>query len=327
MNTPQWPGPVSSHNDAATDAGTGREMDRRRFVALMGGALAVPLEAVAQLANRKLRVAILDDGSEEGTRQLWQAFLRRLEQLGYAQGKNLMVEARYARGATEQLAALAAELVMLKPDVIVSSSTSPARAARQATSSIPIVFIESADPVGAGLVASLGRPEGNATGLSPMQAEMAGKWIELLREFAPGAKRLAFLADSSNKGSLAILGQLQEQGRSLGSTFRMLDGRQRAGLERSFDIVVRERIEGLIVGGTPVLLDHREEILQFWRAESFPPFTFGGSMWRRADFFFMGRIASQCTCKRRTTFTGSLKGRSPRICRWNGQLQSEWWST
>ena len=141
-------------------------MDRRRFVALIGGALAAPLDAAAQLANPKLRVAILDDGSEEGTRRLWQALLRRLEQFGYAQGKNLMVEARYARGATEKLAALAAELVMLKPDVIVSSSTSAARAAKQATSSIPIVFIESADPIGAGLVASLGRPQGNAQGSS-----------------------------------------------------------------------------------------------------------------------------------------------------------------
>jgi putative ABC transport system substrate-binding protein len=212
----------------------------------------------------------LDDASEKARVDSWRLFRSRLRELGYAEGKNLVIEARYARGAGERLPALAADLVALKPDIIVVVSTPATRAAVQATSSIPIVFTGLGDPVGAGLVASLGRPGGNATGLSIMTTELGAKWIELLREIAPKAKRVAYLSDMSNKQSVLVFDRLQEYARSLDVAIEMFDAAQPKKIERSFEDIVRERFTGLIVGSPATLLDHREQIVQFAARQKLP---------------------------------------------------------
>lgn len=246
-------------------------MNRRRFNRLICGAIfAAPLAGLAQPAGRVLRIAILEDISENARRHHWKAFRKRLEDLGYSEGKNLVVESRYSRGNAERLHGLAVELVALRPDVIVTSGTPPTRAVMCATSSIPIVFTSAGDPVGAGLVASLGQPGGNATGFSIMSSEIGAKWVQLLREIALGAKRIAFLGDMSNKGTLLSFSEVQGQARPLNVMVQMLDGRQRSQLERSFDTIVREHFDGLIVGASGVLLDLREKIVQFAARHKLP---------------------------------------------------------
>jgi len=246
------------------------QVRRRQFLIAAGAVLVAPLRVSAQPAPRVMRVAVLEDTSENTRLREWQLFRKRLQELGYAEGKNLVVVTRYARGDGQSLPALAAELVAQKPDVIVAPSTPSARAAQQATSSIPIIFNGVADPVGAGLVASLARPGGNATGLSIMATEIGSKWIELLREIAPGAHRFGFVNDASNPGSLLAFRNLQEQARTVNASVRFLDGRNRQELESALETTAREPLDGLIVGTTAVLFPHRDRIIQFAAQQRLP---------------------------------------------------------
>jgi putative ABC transport system substrate-binding protein len=238
-------------------------MDRRAFAVLLGASLATPRVLLAQPAKRVYRIAILDDSVENARAEHWKLFRNRLRELGLVEGTHVSYEARYARGDTERLPALAAEVVALKPDIIVTVSTPPTGALMKATSSIPIVFTNSGDPVGGGVVASLARPGGNVTGISINSPEIGGKQLELLRELSPAANRLAYLTDASNKLSVAIFRQVEGRARAMNMSIRMLDGRQRSELERSFETIKRERVHGLIVGTAGLLLEHRDQIVQF----------------------------------------------------------------
>lgn len=242
---------------------------RKLLVLAVAGALA-PLGALAQPSGRTLRLAILDDSSEDAQPHHWRTFLRRLGELGYAEGRNLTVEARYARGIPERLPALAAELAALKPDVIVARATPPALAAKQAAAGVPIVFVAVADPVAVGLVASLANLGGNVTGLSIISTEIGGKWIELLREMVPGATRLAFLGLPRSKGSMAVFRHLQERARSLKVAIQIFDGGQPKELERAFGAMVAGRYQGFCVGTSSALLDNRDRILQFAARQKLP---------------------------------------------------------
>lgn len=225
--------------------------------------LSAPPSGFSQTATRTLRLAILDDATETARARMWELFRARLRELGYVEGKNLVIEVRYARRANEQLPALAVELVALKPDIIVAAPTPPAQAAMQATSSIPIVFTGVADPVGAGLVKSFARPGGNATGVSIITTEIGVKWIELLREISPGAKRIAYLTDTGSAGGMLVAKRMQEEARKLDVTIDVFGGQQPKELERSLEAIARGRYAGLIVSPTARLADHRQEIVRF----------------------------------------------------------------
>src|SRR5260221_387603 len=151
---------------------------RRQFLSALGALAVAPVVTRAQQAKRALRLAFLDDLSEEARQQHWQAFLARLSQLGYVEGKNLHIDRRTSSSAAERLPSLAAELVALKPDILVAAGTVPTSAAIKATTSIPVVFVGPGDPVGAGLVGSLAHPGRNATGTSFMSSDLGGKWFE-----------------------------------------------------------------------------------------------------------------------------------------------------
>jgi putative ABC transport system substrate-binding protein len=224
----------------------------------------------AQQAKRVYRIAILDDATESTRAEYWKLFRNRLRELGLVDGKDVVYEVRYARGDTERLPALAAELVGLKPDILVTTATPATSALIKATSSIPIVFANSGDPVRMGLVASLARPGGNATGISIMTEQMGGKQVELLREISPAAIRLAYLGDTSNKSSLSVFRQIEADTRAMNLAIRMLDARKRIELERSFEAIKRERVQGLVIGTTAVLLEHRDQIVQFAAREKLP---------------------------------------------------------
>lgn len=245
-------------------------MDRRNFAYLLGTSLAAPQLLLAQPAKRVYRIAILDDAVESARAESWKLFRNRLRELGLVEGRDVVYEARFARGAPERLPALAAELVALKPDIIVTAATPASSAVKKATASIPIVFLGAGDPVGTGLVASLARPGGNMTGTSTITLQIGGKWLELLREMSPAAIRIGYLSDPSNKAVVATFRQIEEHARAMNVTVRLLDGRQRAELERSFETIKRERLQGLIVGTVFVLLEHRDQIVQFAAREKLP---------------------------------------------------------
>lgn len=237
--------------------------DRRRLV--LGGAalVAAPRLASAQSADRTLRLAILSEATEAARAPSWKLFFGRLAELGYVEGRNLAVESRHANGDPSRLPGLAAELVAWNPDVVVAVSTPAAVAAKKATATIPVVFVGPADPVGSGLVANLGRPGGNVTGFSPMQAEIGGKWIELLRELVPGLKRGAYLTDTGNDGEMLVFEQIRLRASSLGVDVQVFDGIAPGALERSFDAIAGGRFDGLMVALTQALLPHRGRIVAF----------------------------------------------------------------
>jgi ABC transporter substrate binding protein len=212
---------------------------RKLLVALGAGALATPFCAFAQLRDRPARIATLSDANEDSSAPLWAMFRKRLHELGYVEGTSYVIESRWANGDSERLPALAAELAALKPGVIVADGTPSALAAKQATVSIPIVAIRIADPVKAGLAASLARPGGNLTGTTIVTTNIAGKWLELLREVAPGVRSLAFLNDTSNAGAMLTFRELQEQARPLGVKVQALDGRNRSNVEQAFSAIAR----------------------------------------------------------------------------------------
>jgi ABC-type uncharacterized transport system substrate-binding protein len=238
-------------------------LDRRRATVAIGclGIIA-PALVIAQPV-RPLRIALLDDVAEPTQRDPWRVFLKRLAELGYREGKNLSIEVRTARGVHGKLPVLATEAVAQKPDVIITTSTPTTLAAMHATSTIPIVFTGGADPVGTHTVAGLAHPGGNVTGVAVSTASFSVKWIQLLREMVPGAKRIAYLGDPSNQGTQIVFAQLQDEARKLQLMLKMFDAREQSQLERSLDAIARERFDAMIVGANTNVLDRRERIVQF----------------------------------------------------------------
>ena len=172
-------------------------MRRREFITLLGGAAAWPLAARAQQPERVRRIGVLmnlaaDD--PEGQARI-AAFLQELQQLGWTDGRNVRIEYRWAAGDAERIRKYAAELVALAPDVILAPGSATAVPLLQATRTVPIVFVHVTDPVGAGFVESLARPGGNATGFTLFEYGISGKWLELLKQIAPGVTRAAVLRD------------------------------------------------------------------------------------------------------------------------------------
>jgi putative ABC transport system substrate-binding protein len=286
-------------------------MDRRTAVALAGAALAAPRALLAQPAKRVFRVAILDD-AEEGTRaEHRKVFRDRLRELDAIEGRTTVYEARYAGGSPERLPALASELISLQPDILVTFGTPAAIAAKKATSSIPIVFTAAGDPVGTGLVATLARPGGNATGTSSLTTNFISKLLELLQELSPGAKRIAYLTDISNPGAQLAIQGVKEHARSRKLSLQVLDGRERSELERSLEATKRDAAQGLIVGVTPVILKHRDRLLQFVTREKIP------AVYGRREYVDAGGLLSYAA-DQRFVFERSadyvhriLKGASP----------------
>src|SRR5215472_4596883 len=205
MNDPQPEGHMASY------------IARRKFLAtLLGGAAARPLAARAQQAAKLSTIGFLVAGTPSSHGQWVAAFVQRLRELGWIDGRTIAIEYRWAEGRTERAAEIAAEFVRRKVDVIVTSATAGVVAAKQATSVIPIVFAAAGDPVGTGLVASLARPGGNVTGLSIQQTDLAGKRLELLREVIPGLRRLAMLVNVGNPLAVLDLGEVQAAARTFG---------------------------------------------------------------------------------------------------------------
>src|SRR6266550_2114102 len=225
--TPNWRVTMANH------------IERRNFLATLGGAVVWPLAARAQ--QRKIPTIgalVIGNISPE---QFWREFRQGLRDLGYVEGQNIRFEFRSAEGHLDRLPELAAELVRLKVDVIVTWFTPTALAARQATHEIPIVMAETGDPIGTGLVASLPQPGGNVTGLASVTAELAGKCVELIRDMLASARRVIALANATDPFFKPFLEQIQLGGEATGTTInavRVKSTQQR--LRRDGEIVYGE---------------------------------------------------------------------------------------
>ena len=229
---------------------------RRGVITLLGGAVATwPIAARAQQPAKLPIIGFLGAATASARSQWVAAFVQRLHELGWIQGRTVAIEYRWAEGRSERFAEIAAEFVRLKVDVIITYATPPAIAAKEATAVIPIVCAVMGDPVGAGLVASLPRPGGNVTGLSNQSADHAGKRVEHLREVVPGLRRLAVLANVSNPVSGVEMGEVQ----ALGLDVVTLEIRRGEDIAPAFE-TLKGRAQALYVAGDPLMITNRVRI-------------------------------------------------------------------
>ena len=253
-------------------------MKRREFITLLGGAAAAwPLAARAQQSERVRRIGVLmylpaDDA--EGQARL-AAFTQALTQLGWSDGHNLRIDTRYA--TADDIRRHAAELAALAPDVLVAGTgTATVAPLLQATRTVPIVFAIVIDPVGAGFVASLAQPGGNATGTTIFEYSMSGKWLELLKEIAPNVRRVAVLRDPAIASGIGQFGAVQIVAPSLGVQLSPVDVRDADEIERAVAAFASGLNGGLIVTASPVANVHRNLIVTLAARHKLPAIYFSG---------------------------------------------------
>ena len=226
-------------------------MKRREFITLLGGAVAWPLAAHAQQPGKRPTIGFLGASTAANWSHWTAAFVQRLRELGWIEGRTVVIEYRWAEGRSEQFTEISAEFVRLKVDVIVTVA-SAVPAAMQATSTIPIVFALAGDPVGSGLVASLARPGGNVTGLSIQSSDIAGKRIDLLREVLPGLRRLAIIANIDSSGAVLEIAEAQATARKLGLDVDVLEIRRAEEIAPAFG-TLKSGVQALYVCPDPLV--------------------------------------------------------------------------
>ena len=239
-------------------------MKRRQFITLLGSAAAWPLAARAQQPDRVRRIGMLmgiAENDPEGHDRIT-AFRRGLRELGWTEGSNLHLEFRWAADDPNRMLAFAEELVNLTPDLIVALSPPALGALQQATRSVPIVFVQVTDPVGGGFVASLSNPGGNMTGFVSFEDTLSAKWLELLKEIAPGLSSVIVLRNPAAPSSSEFLMRaIVAAGSSLGVRLIVVGVSDIASIERAFDSIAPASIAGLVVMPDPITLVHRERIV------------------------------------------------------------------
>jgi putative ABC transport system substrate-binding protein len=222
------------------------QLKRGEFITLLGGAaVAWPLAAFAQRPRvPTIGALVIGNISPE---QFWREFRQGLRDLGYVEGQNIRFEFRSAEGHLDRLPELAAELVRLKVDIIVTWFTPTALAAKQATREIPIVMAETGDPIGTGLIASLARPGGNVTGIASVTAELSGKCVELIRDMLPSARRVTALANGTDPFSKPFLEQIELGGKATGTAIRPIKISSNEEFETAFAAMEKDRPDAIIV--------------------------------------------------------------------------------
>jgi putative ABC transport system substrate-binding protein len=230
-------------------------MRRRQFIGLLCGAATIlPIAARAQQAAKIAQIGFLGVTTGADLASRAEALRAGLRELGYVEGKNLVIESRYADGKFDRLPELAAELVRLKVDVIVTHATPGTRAAQRATVTIPIVIAASADAVAAGLVASLSHPGGNTTGLTFFNPELMGKRLELLKELIPKVTRVAVLINPNNPANRLNLQATGVTAKSLDVEIKPFEAREPNEFANVFSAMVKENYEGVVVSEDPILI-------------------------------------------------------------------------
>jgi putative ABC transport system substrate-binding protein len=238
-------------------------MRRREFITLIGGAASWPLAAQAQQSQRMRRVGVLMSTAAGDLESMarYTAFLDRLQELGWSDGRNVRIDLRWVAGSADRALKYAAELVALAPDVIMASGSLGIGPLLQTTRSVPIVFSVIADPVGAGYVNSLSRPGGNVTGFMTYEYSLSGKWPELLKEVAPIVKRVAVLRDPALTVGIGQFAVIQSVAALVGVETSPIDVRDPPEIERAVAAFADSANGGLIVTGSPLAAVHRDLIV------------------------------------------------------------------
>jgi putative tryptophan/tyrosine transport system substrate-binding protein len=244
-------------------------MKRRTFIAGLGGAAVWPLTLRAQHPARLPVIGFLGAASPETAKPWVAAFIKRMGELGWSDGRTVTIEYRWADAKTESYRDIAAEFVRLKVDVIVTWASAPVVAAKQATTLIPVVFAAQMDPVGVGVVASLARPGGNITGMSIQQTDTAGKRIELLREVVPKIARLAVMANVSAPGAVLEMREVLATARGLGLDAIPIEIHGEGEIASAVGSL-RERADALYLATDPLLASHRIRINELARDQRLP---------------------------------------------------------
>jgi putative ABC transport system substrate-binding protein len=236
-------------------------MSRKIFVWLLTTLLLPTVSARAQQPAKIPRIGYLSGSSISVLAARIEAFRQGLRELGYVEGKNIVIEWRSAEGNLDRVSELAAELVRLKVDVIVSPGPSVTRVVKEATSTVPIVMASDTDPVGSGFIASLARPGGNITGLASLAPEVGGKQLELLKEISPKISRVAVIGNSANPGDAQALRETVLAAGSFEVYLRYLDILDPKDIETAFRAAAKGRADALMVLGNPILNAHRKQIV------------------------------------------------------------------
>jgi putative ABC transport system substrate-binding protein len=250
-------------------------MKRRDFIVLIGAAGAgLPLGALAQQSGKIWRIGFIAHRYEKFYEPLFQG----LRELGYVEGQNLVVERRFADGRSERFQGFADEMVRLKADIIIVVTTPAALAARNATTTIPIVHPAAIDPVGTGLIASLAHPGGNITGLAVLNAETSAKRLELLREVVPGLSQGAVLWNAANPANALAWKETEGAGRALGVTLQSHELRGPKDFDNAFAMIAQQRAHIMLVLQDALTLEFRKEIIAFALQQRLPS-MFVGKEW------------------------------------------------
>jgi putative tryptophan/tyrosine transport system substrate-binding protein len=239
-------------------------MNKREFLVavVVLGAAARPIPSFAQQQGRVWRVGFLSSVSASSSSQNTDAFLKGMRELGYVEGKNLVIQWRFADGKLERLPGLAADLVQLKMDVIVAAASPSIGAAQQATTKIPIVMATTGDPVGSGFVKSLARPGGNITGLSSMSGDLGPKLFDLLHSTVPELHRVAVLVTPTSTTYREILEGVQDAAQRAGVRTLVFEASSPEEVENAFSTMSRENVDAVIVGSSSFLSQQRRQIAE-----------------------------------------------------------------
>jgi putative ABC transport system substrate-binding protein len=246
-------------------------MDRRAFIrSVVSGLIAAPLAARAQQAGKVHRIGFLGNSTPAHEANLVGPFREGLRELGYVEGRNILIEYRWAEGKYERFPALIRELIALKVDVIVTAGTPASLAVKKATTSIPLVMVAVGDPVGTGIVASLAQPGGNITGLTSLSPNLEGKRLELLREVAPGVSHIAVLWNSASPSQVIQEKEVQAAAQVLRMKVFSLGVQSPEEIENAFAAILRERPGALLVLADRLFLHHRARIMDFAAKHGLP---------------------------------------------------------
>jgi ABC-type uncharacterized transport system substrate-binding protein len=249
-------------------------MQRREFITLLGGAAAAwPFSVRAQQPDRIKRVGWLAGGLAENdpeSKARRTAFVQSLRELGWTEGQNIQIDYRWGAGNADVTRKYAAELVALAPDVTLGIASQAVSALQQASRTIPIIFVLVPDPIGAGFVDSLARPGGNATGFTTFDYGFGGKWLELLKEIAPGVKRVAVIRDPTNPAGSGQWGAIQSMASSVGVELSSINSRATDEIERAIATFARQPNGGLIMTGSTTAAARRDALIALITRQKLP---------------------------------------------------------
>ncbi|HET8564414.1 MAG TPA: ABC transporter substrate-binding protein [Candidatus Binatia bacterium] len=286
---------------------------RKKFfvLALSALLLALSFRAEAQQPKKVPRIGFLSTVSPAALSALTEAFRQGLREHGYFDGKNIVIEYRSAEGKLDRLPALAAELVRLKVDVIVTAGSTSTRSAKEATVTVPIVMAQDSDPVGTRLVASLARPGGNITGLSTLSPETSGKQLELLKETVPGLSRVAVFGTSTRPGNAQALKETEVAARALGLQLQFLDVLEPKDIETAFREASKGRAAAILVLTSPIFFSQRTQLVDLAVKSRLPAIYFWPEFVEDGGLMTYGVSISDLFRRAATYVDKILKGANP----------------